>query len=229
MKIAFLGFDIAKGKTKYQDQRFIALVAKFQPQKESPFFGELVKEDFVNADAILITKEKLLDLLIQDIDKLENRLQKTQDEKEKTLVKKCLEQLEKEMPICELTFSDEEMTLLRGLAPLSWKPTAVEDPSQDINTLLAKVLHKAQIIFFFTAGKKEVHAWSFKNGANIVECAGIIHSDLARGFIRAEIISFTDLMAVHNMQEAKTKGLVKLVGKDYITQDGDVIEIKFNV
>lgn len=229
MKIAFLGFALTEGKVKYQDERFINLVEKFQPQKESPFFAELVKEDFVNADGILISREKLLDLLIQDIEKLENRLQKAQEEKEKTLVRKCLEQLEKEIPLCELQFNEEEMTVLRGLAPLSMKPTAVEDPLQDINTLIAKVLGKAQIIFFFTAGKKEVHSWPIHKNTGIVECAGEIHSDLARGFIKAEVINYAELITVYNMQEAKSKGMVKLVGKDYTIKDGDIIEIKFNV
>jgi ribosome-binding ATPase YchF (GTP1/OBG family) len=103
------------------------------------------------------------------------------------------------------------------------------DEAGDTNELLAKLLAKAGVVFFYTCGKKEVHAWAFPQGADIVTCAGKIHSDLARGFIRAEIVNYGDLMKVHNMQEAKDHGLVKLVGKDYITQDGDIIEIKFNV
>ena len=60
-------------------------------------------------------------------------------------------------------------------------------------------------------------------------CAGKIHTDLAKGFIKADIVSFNDFKDVFNLQEARTKGLVKLVGREYIIQEGDIIEIRFNV
>jgi ribosome-binding ATPase YchF (GTP1/OBG family) len=82
---------------------------------------------------------------------------------------------------------------------------------------------------FYTADKKEVHAWPVKEGADIVTCAGKIHSDLAQGFIKADIVSYDDLIRVYNMQEARSKGLVKLVNRDYAICPGDIIEIRFNV
>ena len=87
----------------------------------------------------------------------------------------------------------------------------------------------ASIVFFYTAGKKEVHAWPVPEGADIVSCAGKIHSDLARGFIKADIVSYQDLIGVHNLQEARSKGLVKLVDRDYAIRPGDVVEIRFNI
>ncbi|MBI5554460.1 MAG: DUF933 domain-containing protein [Elusimicrobia bacterium] len=229
MKIGFVGFDLKEGKVKYEDERFKNLVEKFQPQKETPFFAEFIKDEMLNIDAILIKHEKLLDLLIQDIEKIESRLAKTQDEKEKAWLKKCLEALEMEQPLCNILFNEEETARLRGLAPLSWKPTYVAAKQEDINFLINRVLHKARVIFFYTVGKKEVQAWSFHEGRTIVDCAGEIHTDLARGFIRADIVSYEDLMQCHNLQEAKTKGFLKTVGKEYITRDGDIIEIRFNV
>jgi len=65
--------------------------------------------------------------------------------------------------------------------------------------------------------------------SDIVTCAGKIHSDLARGFIKADIVSYDDFMQVYNMQEARSKGLVKLVDRDYIIREGDIIEIRFNI
>ncbi|MCX6985381.1 MAG: DUF933 domain-containing protein, partial [Lentisphaerae bacterium] len=79
------------------------------------------------------------------------------------------------------------------------------------------------------AGKPEVHAWLIRKGSDIVTCAGKIHTDLAKGFIKADIVSFNDFKDVFNLQEARTKGLVKLVGREYIIQEGDIIEIRFNV
>ena len=68
-----------------------------------------------------------------------------------------------------------------------------------------------------------------RQDSDIVTCAGKIHSDLARGFIKADIVSYQDFMQVYNMQEARTKGLVKLVDRDYTIRAGDIIEIRFNV
>lgn len=82
---------------------------------------------------------------------------------------------------------------------------------------------------FFTAGEPEVRAWTIRKGTKAPQAAGKIHSDIERGFIRAEIVSFDDLMACGSNQGAKEKGLVRLEGKDYIMQDGDVTYFRFNV
>jgi GTP-binding protein YchF len=82
---------------------------------------------------------------------------------------------------------------------------------------------------FFTAGEKEVRAWTFRKGMKAPECAGIIHSDFERGFIKAEIVSFDELIKYKNDKEAKENGKVRIEGKDYIMQDGDVCYFRFNV
>ena len=82
---------------------------------------------------------------------------------------------------------------------------------------------------YLTAGPKETRAWTIKQGATAPEAAGVIHTDFQRGFIRAEVVSFDDLIAAGSMQAAKAAGRVRLEGKDYIMQDGDVVEFRFNV
>ncbi|MCK4176262.1 redox-regulated ATPase YchF [Aciditerrimonas ferrireducens] len=82
---------------------------------------------------------------------------------------------------------------------------------------------------FFTTGEKETRAWSFRAGASAPECAGVIHSDLQRGFIRAEVIPAEELLAIGSWQRAKAEGRVRLEGRDYQVADGDVLEIRFNV
>ena len=82
---------------------------------------------------------------------------------------------------------------------------------------------------FFTVGEDEVRAWTVHRGATAVEAAGVIHSDLARGFIRAETVSYDDLVAAGSMAEARKQGRVRLEGRDYVVQDGDVLAIRFNV
>jgi ribosome-binding ATPase len=82
---------------------------------------------------------------------------------------------------------------------------------------------------FLTAGPKEARAWEIPKGATAPEAAGAIHTDFQRGFIKAEVVSFDDLVATGSMAEAKAKGLVRMEGKDYIMRDGDVVEFRFNV
>ena len=84
-------------------------------------------------------------------------------------------------------------------------------------------------ISFLTAGPKEVRAWTIVKGTKAPQAAGKIHSDMERGFIRAEVISFDDLMACGSMAAAKEKGLIRSEGKDYVFKDGDIVLIRFNV
>ena len=82
---------------------------------------------------------------------------------------------------------------------------------------------------YLTAGPKEARAWTIPVGATAPQAAGVIHTDFQRGFIKAEIVSFDQLMAAGSMAEAKAKGWVRIEGKDYVMQDGDVVEFRFNV
>ncbi len=80
---------------------------------------------------------------------------------------------------------------------------------------------------FFTAGQDECRAWTVRRGATAPEAAGEIHSDLQKGFIRAEVVAYDDLMALGGLTEARGKGKLRLEGKEYIVQDGDVLNIRF--
>ena len=85
------------------------------------------------------------------------------------------------------------------------------------------------LISYLTAGKQEVRAWTIKKGTKAPQAAGKIHTDFERGFIRAEVVSYDDLMACGTHAAAKEKGLVRLEGKDYVVQDGDIMLFRFNV
>lgn len=82
---------------------------------------------------------------------------------------------------------------------------------------------------FFTVGEDEVRAWTVIRGANAVEAAAAIHTDLAKGFIRAEVVAYHDLIALGGMAEARSKGKLRLEGKEYIVLDGDIVHIRFNL
>jgi GTP-binding protein YchF len=98
---------------------------------------------------------------------------------------------------------------------------------------LVRVARAAWVILgrqtFLTTGDKESRAWMFRAGAKAPECAGVIHSDLQRGFIKADVIAWDELLAAGSFAAARAKGKVRLEGKDYVVQDGDVLEIRFNV
>lgn len=98
-----------------------------------------------------------------------------------------------------------------------------------LDQLIRKSYALLGLISFLTAGQPEVRAWTIKKGTKAPQAAGKIHSDIERGFIRAEVIAFDDLMRVGNMSAAKDKGLVRSEGKEYVMQDGDIVLFRFNV
>jgi ribosome-binding ATPase len=98
-----------------------------------------------------------------------------------------------------------------------------------VNQLIKSAYHLLGLMSFLTAGEKEVRAWTIPQGTRAQAAAGTIHSDIERGFIRAEIVSYNELMATGSYAVAREKGLLRLEGKDYIMQEGDVVHFRFNV
>lgn len=98
---------------------------------------------------------------------------------------------------------------------------------------LDKVIKKSYdllgLMSFLTAGEPEVRAWTIKKGTKAPQAAGKIHSDIERGFIKADVVSYDDLMKAGSMVNAKEKGLIRSEGKEYIMRDGDIVLFKFNV
>jgi GTP-binding protein YchF len=103
----------------------------------------------------------------------------------------------------------------------------IEEPS--LNRMIKLSYDLLGLQSFFTAGADECRAWTVHRGATAPEAAGEIHSDLQKGFIRAEVIAYTELMELGGMTEAKAKGKLRLEGKEYIVKDGDILNIRFNV
>lgn len=104
---------------------------------------------------------------------------------------------------------------------------SLEEPSK--NKIVRKVYHLLGLITFFTVGKDEVRAWNIHRGDNAVNAAAAIHTDLARGFIRAEVVESDTLLKVGSLNAAKANGKLRLEGKKYIVKDGDIVHILFNV
>lgn len=124
-----------------------------------------------------------------------------------------------EAELVELDDDEEAREMLREMG--------VEEPGLEV---LARVgFDTLGLQTYLTAGPKETRAWTIPQGATAPEAAGVIHTDFQRGFIKAEIVSFDDLVEAGSMLKAKEAGKVRMEGKDYVMQDGDVVEFRFNV
>lgn len=229
MKTGFLNVNLPEGKVKYSDPRMNRLVEKCVPKKVSPYYVEFIKGELVQCEAIVISKQSVLELLIGDLEKCEARLERAGNDAEKSLAEKCLRCLETETPLCDGNFSAAERETLGAAGLQSLKPVVVLEKDKEVTEVIELCLKKARIVFFYTAGPKEVHAWEVPEGSDIVTCAGRIHTDLARGFIKGDVAGFEDFMSCHNWNDCQRKGLVKVVERDYKIIPGDIIEIRFNV
>ena len=123
-----------------------------------------------------------------------------------------------EMEAAELS-DEEESEFLSSMG--------IERPARGI--LIPQCYAALGLISFITATAPEVRAWTLKQGSTALDAAGTVHTDMARGFIRAEVANFTDVESAGGWEAAKQKGLTQLHGKDYVVQDGDVIYIRFKV
>ncbi|MGH3853623.1 MAG: redox-regulated ATPase YchF [Pseudonocardiaceae bacterium] len=106
---------------------------------------------------------------------------------------------------------------------------SIGQPEPGLHALARAGFHTLGLRTYLTAGPKEARAWTIRAGATAPEAAGVIHSDFQRGFIKAEIVSYDDLIATGSMAQARAAGKVRMEGKDYVMADGDVVDFRFNV
>src|ERR1700676_148517 len=204
--------------------------------------------DATNLDLELILSDH--DQISKRLERVEKDLKKKKDpllELEKNVLEKCKAHLEAEKPLRELELTAEERRPIGGFLFLSQRPMlyvlnlgddeAAEMEEKEAAELLASyglkepVLNRLiratydlmGLIQYFTAGEPEVRAWTIRKGSNAVKAAGEIHSDIEKGFIRAEVVRCADLLAAGSIAAAKEKAQVRLEGKEYIVKEGDVI------
>jgi GTP-binding protein YchF len=124
-----------------------------------------------------------------------------------------------ESEISELDSIEDRMAFL--------KDVGLTEPS--VNMLIKAAFKLLKLLTFLTAGPKEVRAWTIKEGYTAPQASGVIHSDLERGFIRAEVMKYNDFVSLGSENACKEKGKLYVEGKTYIVQDGDILNIRFNV
>lgn len=237
-----------------------------------------------------------LEMIFGDLELVDKRLERMEqgakrgkkpEEAEKKLLLKCKEILEKETPLRDIQFDEEDQKAMRHLQFMSIKPEVIvlnvaeSDISSEktsisiaelegvfkgkqvkiaslcgkiemeiaqlspeeaaaflddleisepaLNRLIRVSYDLLGLISFLTAGEDEVRAWTIKKGLSAQKAAGKIHSDIERGFIRAELVAYDDFIACGGMSGARDKGLLRLEGKNYEVKDGDIINFRFNV
>ena len=178
---------------------------------------KIVKDMYLLTNKPIIYVANISENQIENCENDENVLKvKEHAEKENSEVVPLCVKIEEEISTLE---NEEKKEFLEALG--------LEESGLD--KLIKKSYKLLGLISFLTAGEPEVRAWTIKEGTKAPQAAGKIHTDIERGFIKAEIVSYEDLIREGSMNLAKEKGLVRLEGKDYIMKDGDVVLFKFNV
>jgi ribosome-binding ATPase YchF (GTP1/OBG family) len=223
--------ELTPGKHNIKDPRLDQVDSITKANKKTYIQVEVTGEgNALDADAIVVARDSVTDLILRDLDFVETRLSRATDEKEKLLFNKLKGVLEKEQFISAAGLSDDESSELVKYGLLTAKPVIVAQDSdkEELNALLLKILKESGYTSFFTTGEKETRAWLIKKGATAWEASGAIHSDIQKGFIRAEIISFDDFMQFKGETGAKQAGKLRLEQKDYLMQDCDLANFRFN-
>ena len=109
----------------------------------------------------------------------------------------------------------------------SEEAAAYRDGPSALEQVIPRVFETLDVLVFFTANDNDAHAWTLRRGRTAHEAAGVVHSDMARGFVRCEVLSWNELVESGSQAEAARRGLVRLEGKNYVVQDGDVLQIRF--
>ncbi len=190
-------------------ERLLAILSEDKPLRDVEF-TELEENDLSGFG--LLTRKPMMILLNLGEDQAQNAVVAEQSIPVVALMGKL------EMDISQLPSEDAEMFM---------DEYGIEEPGLNKMIRLSYDLLKLQS--FFTVGEDEVRAWTVKRGANAQEAAGTIHSDLEKGFIRAEVVTYEDLTSLGGMSEARNNGKLRLEGKKYLVQDGEIVHIRFNI
>src|SRR5574337_517882 len=219
----------------FKDDRVPHIEGRVDPAKDAAtLWAELVLAD--------------LDVVEKRIARIEEALRKGkkgESHQELALLKRCYTALQEEQPLRGMSLTAEEERLLRGFQflPAKLELELADLPPDEAGTFRAELGLDASaaprlrqacydllgVMTFFTVGSDEVRAWTIPLGATALQAAGAIHSDLAQGFIRAEVVAYDALIRCGSLAATRPDGSLRLEGKDYRVVDGDIMNIRFNV
>ncbi|HCT0418425.1 TPA: redox-regulated ATPase YchF [Staphylococcus pseudintermedius] len=212
-----------KDKTAVNEVRILTRIKETLENGQSVRSLEFNDEDqkYVNQAQLLTSKSMLY---IANVG--EDEINDVENDKVKA-IREYAAQEDSEVIVISAKIEEEIATLDEEDKAMFLEELGIEEPG--LNRLIRKTYDLLGLATYFTAGVQEVRAWTFKEGMTAPQCAGIIHTDFERGFIRAEVTSYEDFVAHNGEQGAKEAGKMRLEGKDYIMQDGDVVHFRFNV
>ncbi|WMZ83949.1 redox-regulated ATPase YchF [Staphylococcus pseudintermedius] len=212
-----------KDKTAVNEVRILTRIKETLENGQHVRSLEFNDEDqkYVNQAQLLTSKSMLY---IANVG--EDEINDVENDKVKA-IREYAAQEDSEVIVISAKIEEEIATLDEEDKAMFLEELGIEEPG--LNRLIRKTYDLLGLATYFTAGVQEVRAWTFKEGMTAPQCAGIIHTDFERGFIRAEVTSYEDFVAHNGEQGAKEAGKMRLEGKDYIMQDGDVVHFRFNV
>jgi ribosome-binding ATPase YchF (GTP1/OBG family) len=232
MKIALFGIsEIKLGRHNLKDPRLDQAHKLVEADKKAQAQVEIVgEEELLTADAILATQDNKADLILKDLEFVETRLGRDPLPAERDALQKIQACLEQERFLFNSDLKPEDLQAVAAHNFYTSKPITVASPEELANPdpLLLRAFAEAGYISFLTVGGKENRAWPIRRGMTAWEAAGTIHTDIQKGFIRAEIISFADFIEAGGETQAKRAGKQRLELKTYIVQDYDLTNFRFN-
>jgi hypothetical protein len=232
MKIALFGFtDIKLGKHNLKDPRLDQADKLAEADKKTHAQADVIGEaDLLEADGILTLNETKADLILKDLEFVETRLGRDPQPVERTALEKIKSLLESEQFLFSAGLSPEDLQAVAAHSFYTNKPitVATREELQNPDAVLLRAFADAGYISFLTVGGKENRAWPIRKGTTAWEAAGTIHTDIQKGFIRAEITSFADFIEAGGETQAKRAGKQRLELKHYVVQDYDLVNFRFN-
>ena len=232
MKIALFGLtQIKLGKHNLKDSRLDQADKLVEADKKTQAQVDVIGEDQLqDADALLASHESKADLILKDLEFVETRLGRDPQPAERSALERIKSLLEAEQFIGKAGLSPQELEAVAAHNFCTNKPitVATEPELQDPEALLLRAFAEAGYICFLTVGGKENRAWPIRQGTTAWEAAGAIHSDIQKGFIRAEVISFADFLVAGGETQAKRAGHQRLELRQYVVQDYDLLNFRFN-
>ncbi|MCR4376162.1 MAG: DUF933 domain-containing protein [Acidobacteria bacterium] len=232
MKVSLVGITgVPLGKHNVKDPRLDQADQMIEAKKKIYAQVEVAGEDeAATADVIVVSPGSRLDLILQDLEFVETRLGRNPPDAERVVLEKIKACLESDQMISAAGLTPGETMSIEAHAFVTMKPVVVAEAGDvdHFDAFLVRVIGDAGYITFLTVGGVENRQWLITAGMTAVEAAGAIHTDIQKGFIRAEIISFADMIACGGETQAKRANKQRLETKTYVMQDCDLTNFRFN-
>jgi hypothetical protein len=232
MKICVFGLSgVPLGKYNLKDPRLDQVHKLVEAKKKTCAQVDVVGDDTsLEADVILVHRDQFPDLLLRDLEFVETRLGRNPPEAERAVLERIQAGLESERTMYQAGLTNAELQAVAAHSFHTHRPVVVAEQADldQLEKLMLRAFAEGGYISFLTVGGKENRAWPVRAGTTAWEAAGTIHTDIQKGFIRAEIISFADFLAAGGETEAKRAGKQRLELKSYVMQDYDVTNFRFN-